>query len=176
MKNFQVTSVEDGKKYWISRSCAVAAFIFAYIKDESLCVLANKRGKGAADFQGYWNCPCGYIDFDETAEQAASREIFEETGYVINHSNLTLCNVNSSPTENNQNITLRFGGIYNIEDLRYVNPIGGEENEVDEVKWILIKDINQYKWAFNHDKLILTILAKLLHKETDKLINNIYCK
>lgn len=41
--------------------------------------LANKRGTETPDFQGYWNCPCGYIDFDETEEDAVCREIMEET-------------------------------------------------------------------------------------------------
>ena len=61
MKNFKITAVEDGKEYWISRSVAVSVFLFVKDKDK-LYVLANKRGPGAADFQGLWNCPCGYLD------------------------------------------------------------------------------------------------------------------
>ena len=49
MKNFQVTSKEDGKQYWISRSCAVSAFIFVINSNREVFVLANKRGPGAAD-------------------------------------------------------------------------------------------------------------------------------
>jgi hypothetical protein len=53
MKNFQVTSKEDNQKYWISRSCAVAMFLFSRDKFGNLCILANKRGTGTPDFQGY---------------------------------------------------------------------------------------------------------------------------
>lgn len=157
MKNFQVTSVEDGKKYWISRSCAVAVFLF--VKDRNdIYILANKRGKGAADFQGYWNCPCGYIDFDETAEQAACREVFEETGYKITPSQIELYKVKSTPTENNQNITLRFVGIIDINDLSKEAPTGGELDEVEDIKLIPICDIPKYQWAFGHLEIAKTLI------------------
>ena len=38
---------------------------------------------GAADGQGLWCCPCGYLDFDETLEECVIREIKEETGLTI---------------------------------------------------------------------------------------------
>ena len=63
MNNFPV--IKDGKEYWISRSIAVACFVYKIVNDE-IYVLANKRGSGTPDFQGYWYCPCGYLDYDET--------------------------------------------------------------------------------------------------------------
>lgn len=78
MKNFQVTSKEDNQKYWISRSCAVAMFLFSRDKFGNLCVLANKRGTGTPDFQGYWNCPCGYIDFDETEKMPFAEKLWKK--------------------------------------------------------------------------------------------------
>ena len=157
MKNFQVTSVEDGKKYWISRSCAVAVFLF--VKDRNdIYILANKRGNGAADFQGLWNCPCGYIDFDETAEEAACREVFEETGYIITPDQIHLYKVKSIPTENNQNITLRFVGIIDSDYLCKEAPTGGEPDEVEEVKLIPIRDITKYQWAFGHLEIARTLI------------------
>ena len=50
MKNFSVNV--NGKEYWISRSVAVAGFIFKQ-KGNDLYALIEKRGKGAADYQGY---------------------------------------------------------------------------------------------------------------------------
>ena len=69
---------------WFSRSMATAIFVFARNKDGVLHVLASERGKGAADFQGCWNCPCGYLDFNETTKQCAIRELEEETGIWMN--------------------------------------------------------------------------------------------
>ena len=90
MKNYPIkieTGEHAGETVWVHRSIAVAGFIFCKINDE-WCVLANQRGEGAPDFQGYWNCPCGYLDFDETLAEACSREIYEETGVKIEPSAL----------------------------------------------------------------------------------------
>lgn len=164
MKNFKITSKEDNKKYWISRSCAVATFVFVF--DNSIhkwCVLANKRGSGTPDFQGYWNCPCGYIDYDETGEEAAVREVFEETGYKISSSDLTLYDVNTDPNDSiAQNITLRYYiFLHSIPDFEK-NHNGGELNEVEEVTLIPVDDIfnEKYKWAFNHNILINDIFKR----------------
>lgn len=153
MKNFEVTSIEDGKKYWISRSVAVSVFL--YIKDgEEEYILANKRGEGSADYQGLWNCPCGYLDFDETAEQAGVREVLEETGYILDENDLIFMTLNTDPRENRQNVSIRFDAYKSLEELKRVEMEGGEENEVAEVKLINIKDIDKYEWAFGHKEII----------------------
>lgn len=38
---------------------------------------------------------------------------------------------------------------------------GGEQREVDRVEWIPIESINNYQWAFEHDKMIEELSAKL---------------
>ena len=82
MYNFPV--IIDGIEYWVARNMAVACFVFAPINGEG-CVLANQRGTGTPDFQGLWNCPCGYLDYDETTKEAAKREVYEETGIQLKH-------------------------------------------------------------------------------------------
>ena len=47
MKNFSVNV--NGKEYWISRSVAVACFIFKQNVDD-LYALIEKRGNSAADY------------------------------------------------------------------------------------------------------------------------------
>lgn len=105
MKNFPITIKEDlivdeenmkGKTVWISRSCAVAGFVFMYLNG----IYYILAGKGCP---GY--CPCGYVDYGETTEEAIRREIHEETGFKCPFC-LTLCGINDAPTEN---ITLRYG-------------------------------------------------------------------
>ena len=82
MNNFSV--IKDGKEYWVARNVAVVCFVFAPINGE-WCVLANQRGKGTPDFQGLWNAPCGYLDYNETTKEAAKREVYEETGIQLKH-------------------------------------------------------------------------------------------
>ena len=160
MKNFEVTSLEDGKRYWMSRSVAVSTFLF--IRDVGeIYVLANKRGKGSADFQGLWNCPCGYLDFDETGEEAAVREVREETGYILESKELNLDKVITCPRQNHQNVTLRYICEKDISDIKKLDgDFGGEEEEVEEVKLINIKNIDDYEWAFEHNDIIKEIVLK----------------
>lgn len=157
MKNFQVTAKEDNKKYWISRSVAVAVFVFYIDEYGEKFVLANKRGAGAADYQGCWNCPCGYLDFDETLIEAAKREVFEETGYKLD-SELVVAGINDQITENHQNVTIRYKTVYREKLPIQEIPEGGEQDEVANVKWINVKYLNGYKWAFNHDKIIQELM------------------
>ena len=159
MKNRLVTTT-DGEKLWHSRSVAVVSLVFKEINNITH-ILCNKRGKGTPDFQGCWNVPCGYLDWNETGNEAAAREIKEETDYDIDPQLFTLCKVITDPTnDKRQNVTLRYIitklDSYNIKvkDHNIENLKGGEKDEVEAIKWISIKDLDKYKWAFNHDKMI----------------------
>ena len=151
MKNFEFE--HKGKKYWYSRSIAVVCIVIGHDDYNNKYVLANKRGENTPDWQGFWNLPCGYLDFDETVEQAIQREVYEETGVKINIDNLELFSVNSIP-EGKQNVTIRFKtDIGNISE-HVLTDKNSEFNEVDDIKWINLNDINNYEWAFNHIELI----------------------
>ena len=155
MKNYQVEG-KDGKMYWVHRAIAVTGVVFKAVEEtHEVFVLANKRGNGAADFQGMWNLPCGYLDFDETLSEACAREIKEETGYNLDPESLHMFGINDSIKENRQNVTARFVTVVIDEDMPAQEILaGGEEDEVEEIKWIPLEEINDYDWAFDHDKVI----------------------
>lgn len=44
-------------------------------------VMLAKRG--IEPRRGYWNLPCGYLENQETVEQGALREVYEETGATV---------------------------------------------------------------------------------------------
>ena len=68
---------------------------------------------------------------------------------------LNVIHVETDPTEcNNGNVTIRHTAFLGKIIPHYVTKKGGEINEVDDVKWIPIDDIDNYKWAFNHRKTI----------------------
>lgn len=160
MKNFPITY--NGETYWITRHVAVVCFVFAYLNNE-WCVLANQRGSGAADFQGKWNAPCGYLDFDETTEQVAIREVYEETGVKLN--SVKFWGFEDIPSAHLQNITFRYYSIINNPQPNSVSVSigdrGGEKNEVSAVSWIPINNLKNFKWAFDHDILIIKLANKL---------------
>lgn len=158
MKNWSYTIKEGehtGKTLWSGRYCAVAAFVFCKIFG-TWCVLANKRGSGTPNYQGYWNCSCGFIEADETGEEGCARETKEETGYIIPSSSFKFDSVNTKPGDN---VTLRYVAIINGVPEK-VTPSGGEANEVESVAWIPMEYLDKYKWAFNHKALIEEMFVK----------------
>lgn len=64
------------------------------------------------------------------------------------------------PEESNrQNVTMRFMAIVpedsiGISTNAIKGQLGGEENEVKAIMWIKMSNLDDYQWAFGHDKLI----------------------
>lgn len=162
----------EGKKIWESRSVAVNAVILLMFNNE-LYVLASKRGPNAADSKGLMNLPSGYLDWDESGTEAMFREIWEECGLdiniLLNNSFYTFTDyieqpwhVNTIPSENRQNVSLRYGLYADVDNLFDLTTEHNEiVGEVEDSLWLNIKDINKYKWAFNHDKVIEDFTIKI---------------
>lgn len=151
-----------GTTLWSGRYTAVVGVVIYYIynKDKEYndyYVLANLRGPGTPDFQGFWNLPCGYLERNESGEEGVVREIHEECGLKLDANDFKLYDVETDPVKsNNGNVSIRYISIKEVKslpELNYIN-INNEEGEVENVKWINIKDIDTYKWAFNHCDLI----------------------
>lgn len=157
MKNFPVIDPKSGKEFWISRAMAVLVGIVGETKAGTPCILAQKRGPKTPDpeFRGCWCLPCGYLDYDETLKEAAAREVFEETGLKLDIEDLSFWKINDDPnSDKRQNVTIRYTYKLNenIEDIKLTSDFS-EDGEVSDIKWIDLRAINSYKWAFNHNKL-----------------------
>ena len=142
---------------WYSRS--IASSIFVFCKDEKgrWCVLASERGEEAADFQGSWNCPCGYLDFDETTANCARRECYEETGIDLDINDIKFVGYEDDPvTANRQNVTFRFVDV--ILDKKTTDFTFSKKNnegkEVGKIVWLPVEEVGKYKWAFGHENRI----------------------
>lgn len=171
-KNFEITAKEDGKKYWISRAMAVCAFVIVYDENDNTWILINKRGEGTPDFQGCWNIPCGYLDWDETTSDACTREVLEECKVWIDPSNWhQFGEIEDSVTANRQNVTIRKIACISTDEynnarnaaLKMSGINGGENNEVDEVALmpLTLMFIETRDWAFNHKDLVTKIMLKI---------------
>lgn len=182
-ENFVVTSQEDGKKYWISRSVAVAVVLYGFPAEgsnEPGVFLVHRRGKGCPDNIGKWSTNCGYIGWHETVAQAAARELYEETGLRIPDSHLKFIGYNDPIGDGKENVTLRF--IATLPKSLLENSLksgkintntkwrGGEDDEISEFKLIPateegVKELGESMyWAFNHDRLLLEILNKKIER------------
>jgi len=159
--------IHKRREIWLSRAVAVVASIVV-IKDDVPYILINQRGSGAADFHGLWNIPCGYLDYGETSGEATIREVWEECGVdltkligssTVNYMD-SVWDTNTLPTENRQNVTLHHGLIANVDELPSTSLENNEPDEVEDVKWIPLKDYKKYEYAFGHEKRIVKFIKK----------------
>lgn len=173
-KNYGPVKGPDNRDYWLGRATAVTSIIVGYDNDSPkiphICI--SQRGSEAYDHQGKWCMPCGYLDWDETGTEAVKRESWEEVGVDIDlilETKSVLRNnieqpwyVRTDPKENRQNISLIYGlEFFDFKDIILkANNEGDTKNEVSQVLWMPITDIEKYSFAFNHEKLIRKYLAE----------------
>lgn len=145
--------------YYISRSCAVEAIVLTR-KNNTRYVLANKRGPGCFNNVGLWNVPSGYVDLNESCENAAVRETFEETGVHINAKGLTLYCIDSVP-EGRQNIVVIY---YTVIDSEHTDTSKNycEDGEVDEILWIPEENLDKVRWiSYDHIQRVKNVMKML---------------
>ena len=156
--------IHHGNEYWYSRSVATSPFVFAKNSVNEWCVLANKRGDGTPDYNGYWNIPCGYLQFNVSGEENCNKEVFEETGVNVPIDKFKLLGVETSPNANKQNVSIRYYAIMDgIVDDYPTNSNNSEKNEVADIKWIPLNEIDNYEWAFGHNTIIKEIQNTILN-------------
>lgn len=148
------TCTGNPKTVFSGRFCAVAGFVYAIVNGK-YSILANLRGPGTPDYQGCWNAVCGFLERYENSKEGIAREILEECGFQIDTGDLKVIHIETEPEEcNNGNVTIRHHAFLGKIIPHYVKREGGEENEVDNIKWIPLDEIDNYKWAFNHRKTV----------------------
>lgn len=100
--------------------------------------------------KGYWALPGGYLDWDETAAQAASREVMEETGLAVPSNDLHFLHIMSDPTrdpDGRQNVELAFWA--RVEGVA-ADQLSGEE--VFDIQWWSLDQLPEL--AFDHSETI----------------------
>lgn len=153
---------------WWNRGVAATLVVLCKNKDGELCVLASERGEDAADYHGYWNCCCGYVDCFETTKDAAIRECKEECGIEINSDYVHFFDFEDDPYKANmQNITFHYYALIQDKttDMFSFSKDGNEGNEVGKIAWVKISDVDKLQWAFHHEELICNVLNLLRKKK-----------
>lgn len=109
-------------------------------------VLLIKRSPKISE-GGKWAIIGGFVDRDETLTEAATREVFEETGYRIkNLSLLTIRDNPHRPREDRQNIAFVFFSTALEQE-------GEMDWESTEIKWVTFDKLPKEKdFAFDHYK------------------------
>lgn len=185
-KNYSYTIQEGphkGETLWsgcYSATCGITILrVKRFLRRSKYYILANKRGKGTPDFKHMWNLPCGFIEPSESGPECVRREILEECGIDIPAKLFVFLETDTRPsTRNKGHITLRYLAIIDkntkgIDTSHFdeIGTTGGEENEVEERKWINIDKVQDYEWAFNHADVLKRISQGLRNKKLIKFYN-----
>ena len=118
-------------------------------------ILLVKRAKGKLLEGGKWAIVGGFVERDETTEQAVRREVLEETGWEINNIKLLRIIDNPNrPNEDRQNIAFAYV-------CAAVRKTGEADQESSEQKWFKLTDLpEKAQFAFDHFEDIEFYLKK----------------
>lgn len=151
---------ENGNEQWISRSTVVIPVVFRLDeKTGDIYTLVEKRGP-AVSHPGEWCCPCGYLDWDETLQEACQREVREETGLELNLENILFFTVDSNPKTSNQSVDLWYScwAIDKDFDLSKIETT----DEILDLKWMKVAKV-YYKWELFTRTVYMDIYKKSIY-------------
>jgi 8-oxo-dGTP diphosphatase len=108
--------------------------------------------RGGEPFRGLLALPGGFVDVGETVEQAALRELREETGVVLDADELRLAGVYSRPGRDPRGWTVSV--VFRVDvDAR---PGAREGDDAAAVEWVSVADALAHPtwFAFDHDLML----------------------
>lgn len=140
---------------WPRPMVTVDAVIFKRSNDKTALLLIKRKND---PYVGQWAIPGGFIEMDEELEDAAARELTEETGLkgIILEQMRTFGTVGRDPR--GRQITVVFMG---LTDDKNANLQAGDD--ASEAKWFDIDNLPQ-NMAFDHDKVAKFAIEKLKDK------------
>jgi 8-oxo-dGTP diphosphatase len=113
-------------------------------KDETRHVLLIRRLN--PPFQDRWALPGGFLDADETVEECAARELYEETHLRV--STLSLVGVFSKPDRDPRSRVLTVAFQSQIPVSQMNDAVAGDDAK--SVEWVSIHNLNAERLAFDH--------------------------
>lgn len=122
----------DGRR-WEHHVVRLRHLAVAVVVDEQKRVLMMWRHRFITDTWS-WELPMGLIEADETPEQAAAREVEEETGWRVDGLKPLIY---AQPANG---ITDSEHHVFRADGAEYVGP-PTELNEADKIEWIPISQI-----------------------------------
>jgi len=129
----------------------VDAIVFRQ-NDNVMEVLLIKRKN--YPFEGIWALPGGFVDMEETAEEAVVRELQEETGLQFSDFTQlhTFSTIGRDPR--GRNISIMYSGITEMD-----NSTVKAGDDAAEAQWFPVTKLPQL--AFDHKDAIQMALSKL---------------
>ena len=139
-------------------SVAVDLIMLTVIKGD-LKVLLIKRGLWP--FVGCWSLPGGFVKVTESLEDAAKRELKEETGVDPEKVYLEQLYTFGEPKRDPRTRVISVA-YFALVDSAEIKPFVTGEEEIKEVKWYSVNELP--KLAFDHEKIVSYALKRLRYK------------
>lgn len=135
-------------------SLTVDCVVFG-IRDSTLHLLLIQRAH--PPFKGHWALPGGFVDMDETTEQAARRELEEETSLadIFLEQLYTFSEVDRDPRD-------RVVSVAYFALVRADTHIPAAASDAAEASWFDVDELPDL--AFDHDRIIEVALQRLRGK------------
>src|SRR5690349_9971809 len=108
--------------------------------------------RGGDPFRGMLALPGGFVDVGETVEQAAVRELREETGVAVDAADLRLAGVYSQPGRDPRGWTVSV--LFRIDAGEW--PEARHGDDAAAVEWVSVADALAHPtwFAFDHDRML----------------------
>ncbi len=135
---------------------AVDAVVFGYAKAEGVSVLLIKRKY--EPFKNTWALPGGFVQKEESLEQAVARELKEETGITLNYLEQLYTFGEPGRDPRSRIVSVAYVGLINSSVYKELNA----GTDADEAKWFNITSLPTL--GFDHKFIIDLAIARLRAK------------
>ncbi|NJO02766.1 MAG: NUDIX hydrolase [Bacteroidia bacterium] len=130
----------------------VDCVIFGRDESPALKVLVIERAQ--PPFQGKWALPGGFVDENETVEQAAQRELEEETG--LKQSSMKQLGVFSQPGRDPRGWVVSVA-FYTLVNIRETDIRAGDD--AAQAHWLEVSALQNREMAFDHQQILAQALS-----------------
>ena len=137
--------------YDYPRPAVTADCVVFGVDGKSLQILLVKRGN--EPFKGGWAFPGGFMNMDETVEECAVRELYEETGLKINRLKQLGCFSDVHRDPRGRVVSVAFYALATPADVW-----GGDD--ASEARWFALEEV-PHPLAFDHDDMLQKALQQL---------------
>src|SRR5687768_13084732 len=139
-----------------SISLTVDAIVFGYSKPDGISVLLIQRR--FPPYQGHWALPGGFVEEEESLEEAVKRELLEETGIKVNY--LEQLYTFGAPRRDPRQRVVSVAYFALVKSSMYQEIKA--DSDADDVKWFSIKKLPRL--AFDHKEILNTAIERVKTK------------
>lgn len=125
-----------------------ADLVILTVRDGSLEVLLIRRG--IAPYKGRWALPGGFVRPEEDLEDAARRELGEETGLVSDRIHLEQVATYGEPRRDPRGRVVSVAYLALVPDLP--SPVAG--TDAASASWVKVSEVDASRLAFDHHRIL----------------------